>query len=91
MTNLSKLNTVQNTRRLSSSCVQFCADGMKDSGFSSGRSFGSSVSTLSCKYSTVRVSDPIMGQALDTSPLPICPILVLIAVFRPWNSHHDRL
>lgn len=44
---------------------------MEDKGFRSGLSFGSSVSTLSCKYSTVLVSEPISGHAFDVSPFPI--------------------
>ena len=71
MTYLSRLKVVQNTRRLSSSCVQFSAGGINDNGLSNGLSFGSSISTLSCKYSTVLVSEPMIGHAFEISPFPI--------------------
>lgn len=65
---LSRQNTFQNTRRRCSSSVQSLAGEIKLRGFSSEDSRWVSVSTLSCRYSTVRVSDPTFDQALDASP-----------------------
>lgn len=67
----SSRKTFQNTLLRSSASAQLRESSSKDSGSKNACCGFSSISMVSCRYSTVLVREPIIGHALVKFPPPI--------------------